>query len=157
MVGSLQMRILLAVDGSRYSADVMDAVLARFWPEGGIVRVLSAVEPEEVIDSRGRDLSAGAKPAPLKATEELVEWVADSLVSYGFQAGTAVKPGDPREVIVNEATDWQADLIVMGAYGHSGVRNWQIGSVAESVAKHARCSVELVRKPGTRPPDREDV
>ena len=151
------MRILLAVDGSRYSADVMDAVLSRFWPESGIVRVLSAVEPEEVIDSKGPDLSATAKPAPLKATEELVEWVADSLVSYGFQAGTAVKPGDPREVIVNEATDWQADLIVMGAYGHSGVRNWQIGSVAESVAKHARCSVELVRKHRTRSADHEDV
>ena len=151
------MRILLAVDGSRYSADVMDAVLSRFWPESGIVRVLSAVEPEEVIDSKGPDLSATAKLAPLKATEELVEWVADSLVSYGFQAGTAVKPGDPREVIVNEATDWQADLIVMGAYGHSGVRNWQIGSVAESVAKHARCSVELVRKHRTSSADHEDV
>ena len=43
MVRSLQLRILLAVDGSRYSADVMDAVLSRFWPEAGIVRVLSAV------------------------------------------------------------------------------------------------------------------
>ncbi len=93
---------------------------------------------------------------PLKATEELVEWVADSLASHGFQAGTVVKPGDPREVIVNEAADWQADLIVMGAYGHSGVRNWQIGSVAESVAKHARCSVELVRKQRTSSPDRQD-
>lgn len=151
------MPILLAVDGSRYSADVMDAVLCRLWPESGIVRVLSAVEPEEVIDSRDPDLSATAKPALLKATEELVEWVADFLASYGFQAGTAVKPGDPREVIVNEATEWQADLIVMGAYGHSGVRNWQIGSVAESVAKHARGSVELVRKHRTSSPDREDV
>src|SRR5688572_11326117 len=157
MVRSWQMRILLAVDGSRYSADVMDAVLSRFWPEAGIVRVLSAVEPQEVIDSGAPDLSATANPAPLKATEELVEWVADSLASYGFQAGTAVKPGDPREVIVSEASDWQADLIVMGAYGHSGVRNWQIGSVAESVAKHARCSVELVRKQRTSSPDREDV
>jgi nucleotide-binding universal stress UspA family protein len=151
------MRILLAVDGSRYSADVMDAVLSRFWPEAGIVRVLSAVEPEQVIASSGPGLSAAAKQAPSKATEELVEWVADSLASYGFQTGTAVKPGDPREVIVNEATDWQADLIVMGAYGHSGVRNWQIGSVAESVAKHARCSVELVRKQRTVSPDRQDV
>lgn len=142
------MRILLAVDGSRYSADVMDALLSRFWPEAGIVRVLSAVEPERVIDSSG---------PPMKATEELVKWVADSLTSHGFQAGTVVKPGDPREVIVNEAADWQADLIVMGAYGHSGVRNWQIGSVAESVAKHARCSVELVRKQRTSSPDREDV
>jgi nucleotide-binding universal stress UspA family protein len=140
------MRILLAVDGSRYSADVMDAVLSRSWPETGIVCVLSAVEPEQMIDSSSPDLSGAAQHTPFKATEELVEWVADSLSSHGFETGTVVKPGDPREVIVNEAENWQADLIVMGAYGHSGARDWQIGSVAESVAKHARCSVELVRK-----------
>lgn len=142
------MRILLAVDGSRYSADVVDAVLSR--TETGLVRVLSAVAPEQalVTDSSGPDLS-GAASTPMKATEELVKWVADSLASHGFDAGTVVKPGDPREVIVTEAENWQADLIVMGAYGHSGVRSRQIGSVAESVAKHARCSVELVRKQRT--------
>jgi len=151
------MRILLAVDGSRYSADVMDAVLSRFWPEAGIVRVLSAVEPEQIIESSGRGSSGGTRQTPVKATEELVEWVADSLSSHGFQAETVVKPGDPREVIVNEAANWPADLILVGAYGHSGVRNWQIGSVAESVAKHARCSVEVVRKQRMVTPDRQDM
>jgi nucleotide-binding universal stress UspA family protein len=140
------MRILLAVDGSRYSADVVDAVLSR--SETGLVRVLSAVDPEQAIstDLSRPTLSGPVAQTPMKATEELVEWVADSLASHGFNAGTVVKPGDPREVIVTEAENWQADLIVMGAYGHSGVRSRQIGSVAESVAKHARCSVELVRK-----------
>ena len=151
------MRILLAVDGSRYSADVMDAVLSRFWPEAGIVRVLSAVEPEQIIESGGPDFSGTVRQSPTKATEDLVEWVADSLSSHGFQAETAVKPGDPREVIVNEAADWPADLILVGAYGHSGVRNWQIGSVAESVTKHAQCSVEVVRKQRTVTPDCQDV
>ena len=143
------MRILLAVDGSRYSADVMDAVLSRSWPEAGIVRVLSAVEPEQIIDWSGPGLSGTATQTPRRATEELVELVANSLKLHGFDAGGVVKPGDPREVIVNEAENWQADLIVMGAYGHSGVRSRQLGSVAESVARHARCSVELVRKQGT--------
>ena len=151
------MRILLAVDGSRYSADVMDAVLSRFWPEAGIVRVLSAVEPEQIIKSSDPGSGGGTRQTPVKATEELVEWVADSLSSHGFQAETVVKPGDPREVIVNEAANWPADLILVGAYGHSGVRNWQIGSVAESVAKHARCSVEVVRKQRMVTPDRQDM
>ena len=68
-----------------------------------------------------------------------------------------MKPGDPREVIVNEAANWPMDLILVGAYGHSGVRNWQIGSVAECAAKHARCSVEVVRKPRTVTPDCQDM
>jgi nucleotide-binding universal stress UspA family protein len=136
------MRILLAVDGSRYLADVVDALISRPWPEGSSVRVLSAVEPEQIVSVESRK----AQQRPMKATEELVEFVAASLASHGFRVGTVVKPGDPREVIVNEAENWQAHLIVMGAYGHSGVRNWQLGSVAESVANHARCSVELIRK-----------
>ena len=103
------MRILLAVDGSRYSADVVDAVISRSQPETGVVRVLSAVEPEKVIDSSVPDANKAVMQTPLKATEELVEWVADSLTSHGFLSGTVVKPGDPREVIVNEAADWQAD------------------------------------------------
>jgi len=145
------MRILLAVDGSRYSVDVVDAVLSRSRPEAGFVRVLSAVDPEQVIasDASHPDLDEATTQSPMKATEELVELVADSLKLHGFEAGGVVKPGDPREVIVNEAENWQADLIVMGAYGHSGVRSRQLGSVAESVARHARCSVELVRKQGT--------
>ena len=145
------MRILLAVDGSRYSVDVVDAVIGRARSEAGLVRVLSAVDPEQVIgsDSSRQDLSEEATQTPMKATEELVELVADSLKLHGFQAGSVVRPGDPREVIVNEAENWQADLIVMGAYGHSGARSRLIGSVAESVAKHARCSVELVRKQRT--------
>jgi nucleotide-binding universal stress UspA family protein len=137
------MRILLAVDGSRYSADVVDAVISRPWPEESIFRVLSAVEPEQTVFADASKASGKAQQTP---TEELVEFVAGSLASHGFRAGTNLKPGDPREVIVNEADSWQADLIVMGTYGHSGVRKWQLGSVAESVANHARCSVELIRK-----------
>lgn len=144
------MRILLAIDGSRYSADVVDAVAARPWPEGTTVQVISAVEPEHILsagtDPSGPGSGKDSKPTAITATEELVEVVAASLTSHGFQVGTIVRPGDPREVILNEAQDRQADLIVLGAYGHSGVRNSQIGSVAESVAKHAPCSVELIRK-----------
>jgi nucleotide-binding universal stress UspA family protein len=136
------MRILVAVDGSRYSVDVVDAVLAHQWPTGSLVRVLSVVEPEQFGLNPGEEI----RSSPMQATEELVEFVASSLASHGLSVDTIVKPGDPREMVVNEAEDWQANLIVIGAYGHSGVRNWQLGSVAASVAAHARCSVELVRK-----------
>ena len=64
------MRILLAVDGSRYSVDVVDAVIGRARPEAGLVRVLSAVDPEQVIgsDSSRQDLSEEATQTPMKAT-----------------------------------------------------------------------------------------
>jgi nucleotide-binding universal stress UspA family protein len=53
--------------------------------------------------------------------------------------------GDPRSVIVDEAQAWQADLIVLGSHGYTGIKKWLLGSVAQSVVSHAPCSVEVVR------------
>ncbi|PYT09057.1 MAG: hypothetical protein DMF60_03355 [Acidobacteria bacterium] len=57
-----------------------------------------------------------------------------------------VRDGDPRSVIVDEAKDWSANLIVVGSHGYTGVKRWLLGSVAHSVVSHAPCSVEVVRK-----------
>ncbi|HXI92958.1 MAG TPA: universal stress protein [Blastocatellia bacterium] len=61
-------------------------------------------------------------------------------------AETVVRPGDARSVIVDEAIEWSADLIVVGSHGYSGIKRWLLGSVAHSVVSHAPCSVHVVRK-----------
>lgn len=58
-----------------------------------------------------------------------------------------MREGDPREVIVEQAETWQADLIVLGSRGLSTIKRWILGSVAESVVRHAPCSVEIARPP----------
>ncbi len=42
------------------------------------------------------------------------------------------------------ATENKADLIVVGSHGHTGLRRWLIGSVAEATVRHAPCSVVVV-------------
>jgi len=54
--------------------------------------------------------------------------------------------GDARQVILEEAKDWGADLIVLGSHGYHGIDRLMLGSVSESVAMHAHCSVEVIRK-----------
>jgi nucleotide-binding universal stress UspA family protein len=63
----------------------------------------------------------------------------------GFKAETAVEVGDIREKIIDAAEEWGADLIVVGSHGRSGIPRFLLGSVAEFVARHAKCSVEIVR------------
>jgi nucleotide-binding universal stress UspA family protein len=58
---------------------------------------------------------------------------------------TKTREGLPQEVIVREATDWGADLIVLGSHGHSPRRQGLLGSVASSVAAEAPCAVEIIR------------
>lgn len=56
-----------------------------------------------------------------------------------------VLDGDPRDAIVDFARDRQADLLVMGAYGHSKVRELLLGSTTQYVINHAPCPVLLAR------------
>jgi nucleotide-binding universal stress UspA family protein len=58
---------------------------------------------------------------------------------------TKVLEGTPRELIVQEAADWGADLIVLGSHGHGPLRQALLGSVATGVAADATCAVEIIR------------
>jgi nucleotide-binding universal stress UspA family protein len=54
--------------------------------------------------------------------------------------------GAPHRRIVEVADEWGADLIVVGSHGY---RMWErvlLGSVSQSVATHAKCSVWIVRE-----------
>jgi nucleotide-binding universal stress UspA family protein len=56
-----------------------------------------------------------------------------------------VKEGYVIECILEEASDWNADLIVVGSHGRSGLSRLFLGSVAESVLTQAPCSVEIAK------------
>ncbi len=56
--------------------------------------------------------------------------------------------GNPALVILEVAERIDADLIVLGAVGHSMVSRMLLGSVSDRVATHAKCSVLVVRPPG---------
>ena len=53
--------------------------------------------------------------------------------------------GVPKQVILDEAERWGADLIVVGSHGYSAWDRFLLGSVSNAVAAHAKCSVEIVR------------
>ena len=147
------MKILLAVDGSEHSAAAADAVAGRPWPPGTTMRVLSAVErvtppAAEVWYDAGGSLERTREELTRRA-ELLTAGVADTLRAGALTAETAVREGDPRSVIVDEAEEWGADLIVVGSHGYTGLKRWLLGSVAQSVVSHAPCSVEVVRRKQT--------
>jgi nucleotide-binding universal stress UspA family protein len=58
---------------------------------------------------------------------------------------TEVLRGSPKHAIIEEAERWGADLIVVGSHGYSALERFLLGSVSQSIAHHAKCSVEIVR------------
>jgi nucleotide-binding universal stress UspA family protein len=59
--------------------------------------------------------------------------------------------GDPATAIVETAEHDNADLIVMGSHGRTGITRLLMGSVAEAVVRRARCPVLTVKQPAAVP------
>lgn len=156
--GCTDMKILLAVDSSEYSAAAIKEVAKRPWPTRSTVRVLSVVEPlpppaaELWYDSRG-SLDA-ARREMRKNSLELSRTSSAKLRRKDLKTESTVRDGHPRTTIVDEARKWRADLIVMGSRGRTGLTRLLLGSVAQYVVSHAPCSVEVVRQKQSQKPKR---
>jgi nucleotide-binding universal stress UspA family protein len=148
------MKLLLAIDNSEYSVEAIKEVAKRPWPPNSTVRVLSVVElvappAAELWYDAGGNLERVQQEMAKRATE-LTQKTSESLKRKGLKIETAVREGDARPVIVDEARKWSADLIVLGSHGYTGLKRLLLGSVASSVVSHAPCSVEIVRRKQTK-------
>jgi nucleotide-binding universal stress UspA family protein len=143
------LKILLAVDDSKYSEAATQAVLRQTRPEDTELRVLSVIEIPSHLTAGGM---AGYDPAlDAELTEEtdqakaLATKTEELLRSKGFKVTSAAEWGDPKYKIIDVANEWGADLIVLGSHGRSGLNRFLMGSVSDAVSRHAPCSVTIVR------------
>ena len=68
------------------------------------------------------------------------------LQEAGVSAEYVSARGSPERIVVDTARDKEADLIVMGTHGRTGLAHIALGSVAERVVRDAHCPVLTVRR-----------
>jgi nucleotide-binding universal stress UspA family protein len=56
-----------------------------------------------------------------------------------------VDDGTPQALILTHAEEWLADLIIVGSHGQTSAANALLGSVTDSIIRHAHCPVLIVR------------
>ena len=142
------MKILVGMDDSKFSEEALQAIVTQFRSQSAEIRLLHVLQPIAI--SAPPQMSADYAPEledQGKQARGLVERAANKLRTAGFMVETAVEIGDVRLKIIDSAAEWNADLIVIGSRGRSGIPRLLLGSVAEFVARNARCSVEIVRTP----------
>jgi nucleotide-binding universal stress UspA family protein len=150
------MKILLGTDGSEGASVATKSVANRPWPAGSQVKIVSAVQL--LVPGNEMMMSSSSPIYPTSLLEEVWsevrssahEAVAESrktLETAGMKivTGETTPEGDPRAVLLAQAKEWDADLIVLGSYGRRGIDRVLMGSVSESVALHAHSSVEVIR------------
>lgn len=146
------MRILLAIDGSPCSDVAVQEVARRPWPAGSLVKVLTTYEIPVPPTPEGWALPANyvqeMDVALRKQAQQVVDRAIEKLKpNKCFVVDASLLPGPPRAVILDEAENWHADLIVLGSHGYSAWKRFLLGSVSQAVVSHAKCSVEVVRCP----------
>lgn len=129
------MNVLLAIDNSEHSRVPVEVLLMRQWPKGCEIKVLSVVENAQAAQE----------------AEKLVVEVCARIKSALPDATTssAVVTGDSKDVIIERAHSWPADLVVMGARGRRGLTRILLGSVSQTVLLYGACSTLIARNPGT--------
>ena len=150
------MKILLATDGSECSARAASSLAKRPWPAETRVKVVS-VRDLLVLENQ-TTVSSPCPVYPEGLLNEILDDArkrADDAVAHAHSVlssakikicqGPEIPVGDPRVILLDEANAWGADLIVLGSHGRHGIDRLLIGSVSESVAMHAHCSVEVIR------------
>lgn len=144
------MKILLAVDGSKYSDAAVQALISKIRKEDAEVLVVQVVEPR--MFSTPPQMAEGYEPElaemmkeQFKQAQHTVDRAAATLKTTGFNVKSRVVEAETRSGILDVASEWHADLIILGSHGRKGLQRFMLGSVAESVARNAYCSVLIVR------------
>lgn len=81
----------------------------------------------------------------IKEVQKLLKNYCDIATKAGIATEFDYKVGDAGELICGAAANWNADLIVMGRRGRTGVTEAFLGSVSNYVLHHACCSVLVMQ------------
>lgn len=80
-----------------------------------------------------------------EASNEQLNDAAKRLIAAGFTTKIAIVEGEPAQVLNQYQQEHHIDLLVMGAYGHSRLRQFFLGSTTTAMLRHAKCSLLILR------------
>src|SRR5262245_35674122 len=118
------MKILIGVDDSSFSKIAVDEVARRPWEPGTKVKIVSVIETP--YDTTWQE--AGMEN-PYKVARASVDRATEMLRRGGndFEIIGQIVEGSPKQVILDEAEEWGADLIVVGSHGRRGLDRFLLG------------------------------
>ena len=142
-------RILVPIDGSATSASALKEAI-RLAEGKALIHLAYVLEDVYMLDTESQVLIdyAAMQETARNIGEQTLSHAADKVRQSGATVETLLLEarGESIAALVNEdAGNWQADLIVIGTHGRTGLSRLLMGSVAEGVVRGASIPVLLVR------------
>lgn len=144
--------ILVAVDNSECSAAALEWLSCQQWAREKNIIMLSVLAK---LPSSFQNMATTAQASEMLLDQQLEESLAAALLENWSEmlaeklgreiVPFAVTSGEAKEEIIKLATQLSCDLIVLGSHGRSELSKLLLGSVSQSVAVSAPCSVLITR------------
>ncbi len=147
-------KILLATDGSKEAALASQTAAELAQKTGSELHVIHVGETLGPGYSGYVGYEEGVLPSAQEELERQAQEVLDAqveriTVAEGARVQSHMRLGRPDKEIVTLGEEIDAGLIVMGSRGQGRIRRALMGSVSESVVRHAHCPVLVVRNEGS--------
>jgi nucleotide-binding universal stress UspA family protein len=144
------MKVLIAIDDSDCSSNAVDSATRQTWQDDAEFCLISIMAP-----IYNEYLLAGLCAPSLEEMQaeyknQLQQMIDQKIIQLkknhpNNKISGRVISGSIAESIIDYAKNWDADLIIVGSHGRTGLEKFWLGSVAEKVLNHAPCSVEVVK------------
>jgi nucleotide-binding universal stress UspA family protein len=136
-------KILIAVDSSEYSMQAAKKGLELSHQLDAKTALLYVVDTSKALGNIDAGISAEQSLIVLKKE---AEQTLDELAAMynGKSIMKFIPEGLPTKDIIKTAEIWEADLIVMGTHGRTGLMHLLVGSVAEHIIRHSKIPVMVI-------------
>lgn len=128
------MKILVAIDDSKFAETAANVLIAQMKAAHTEVRLLHVLDPwpvalAEKMGSKEFPAFAPARVALRQEAEGFLSQTAEKLFAAGFQGSFILEDDDrdAREIILDYAESWPADLILLGSHGRKGLKRFLLG------------------------------
>jgi nucleotide-binding universal stress UspA family protein len=139
-------KILIAVNSSPFSLKATKVGFALAHALDAEVALIYVIDRnKESVNIEAGPTREQSEMILLKEAQETIEQLI-KMYNGAKQLYKFTPEGFPKEEILNTAKEWDADIIVMGTHGRTGLAHFFLGSIAEHVVRHA-CVPVLVIPP----------
>ncbi|MBS1233242.1 MAG: universal stress protein [Nitrospirae bacterium] len=134
-------KLLVATDGSVYSEAAAQRVIEISRQYHSTLKALSVVDVTVEFMIRAQEVYESL----LAKAKEFTDVIKKKALLAGIEADSIVRDGEVYKVIIDVAKEYQADMIVMGSLGRTGIKRLLMGSTAERVLGNASYPVLIVK------------
>ncbi len=140
--------IVVGTDGSDRASGAVQEAIALAQMSGATLHVVHVVRPASAAMAGTEHVDAAAIADALTTirdeADELCARVCEQAERQGVATEAHTVEGDPADVIITVAETVNADLVVIGNRGMSGIKRFVLGSVPNKVSHHCPCSLLIV-------------